>query len=286
MTDSLSYAFTDEVATGFLGAVAERAGADRARADACCPRRDRAPVIPARDVPDGRRARLLLPGDSAALDWLPGAGCRWSTSTRTRRPTPPASTSTTAAVPGPPPSTSSTSATAGSASSPPSTPARTACWSPTRTREPSTTSSRQRMLGWTDALDRRRHRSRSSSGSAHRRGAAYQAPRVCSTRPTADRDPLLLRRDGPLGRPGGGGRAACACPRTCRWSASTTARWPAGCGRRSRPCARTWRRRAGPRPPALTDAIGRAQQGRPARPRHVVLPTELVVRESTGPASA
>ncbi len=36
---------------------------------------------------------------------------------------------------------------------------------------------------------------------------------------------------------------------------------------------------------ALIEAIERAQQGKPPRVRHVVLPTELVVRDSTGPAS-
>ena len=34
---------------------------------------------------------------------------------------------------------------------------------------------------------------------------------------------------------------------------------------------------------ALTDAIARKQQGLPARVRHVLLPTELVVRDSTAP---
>ena len=35
---------------------------------------------------------------------------------------------------------------------------------------------------------------------------------------------------------------------------------------------------------ALTTAIRHAREGTPAEPEHVLLPTELVVRDSTGPA--
>ena len=37
---------------------------------------------------------------------------------------------------------------------------------------------------------------------------------------------------------------------------------------------------------ALVDAIARAQDGRAPHPRHLLLPTELVVRASTGPVPA
>ena len=116
MTDSLAYAFTDEVATGFLGAVADEL-APTGLALTLLTSGVRDEHVPARDVADGRRPGLLLrlrlergrlahPPRAAHGVRRPG----------TRRPASPASTSTTAAAPGPPPSTWSTSGTAGSAS--------------------------------------------------------------------------------------------------------------------------------------------------------------------------
>jgi DNA-binding LacI/PurR family transcriptional regulator len=69
MTDSLSYAFTDEVATGFLGAVTAEL-APTGLALSLVPSSVTGPRIPARDVPmDGALVYSCL-GDSEALDWL------------------------------------------------------------------------------------------------------------------------------------------------------------------------------------------------------------------------
>ncbi len=69
MTDSLSYAFTDEVATGFLGAVTAEL-APTGLALSLVSTSVTGPRIPARDVPmDGAVIYSCL-GDSAALGWL------------------------------------------------------------------------------------------------------------------------------------------------------------------------------------------------------------------------
>jgi DNA-binding LacI/PurR family transcriptional regulator len=69
MTDSLSYAFTDEVATGFLGAVTAEL-APTGLALSLVSSAVTGPRVPARDVPmDGALVYSCL-GDSAALDWL------------------------------------------------------------------------------------------------------------------------------------------------------------------------------------------------------------------------
>jgi DNA-binding LacI/PurR family transcriptional regulator len=69
MTDSLSYAFTDEVATGFLGAVTAEL-APTGLALSLVSSAVTGPRVPARDVPmDGALVYSCL-GDSVALDWL------------------------------------------------------------------------------------------------------------------------------------------------------------------------------------------------------------------------
>jgi DNA-binding LacI/PurR family transcriptional regulator len=69
MTDSLSYAFTDEVATGFLGAVTAEL-APTGLALSLVSSSVTGARVPARDVPmDGALVYSCL-GDSAALDWL------------------------------------------------------------------------------------------------------------------------------------------------------------------------------------------------------------------------
>jgi DNA-binding LacI/PurR family transcriptional regulator len=69
MTDSLSYAFTDEVATGFLGAVTAEL-APTGLALSLVSSTATGSRVPARDVPmDGALVYSCL-GDSAALDWL------------------------------------------------------------------------------------------------------------------------------------------------------------------------------------------------------------------------
>jgi DNA-binding LacI/PurR family transcriptional regulator len=69
MTDSLSFAFTDEVATRFLGAVTAEL-APTGLALSLVSSSVTGPRVPARDVPmDGALVYSCL-GDSAALDWL------------------------------------------------------------------------------------------------------------------------------------------------------------------------------------------------------------------------
>lgn len=114
LTESLRDAFNDEVATTFLGAIAEELtptglGLTLLTATA------RDDVVPARDVAmDGAMVYSCDPS-SSAVDWLIRRRLPWSSSTRCRPPASPASTSTTGRVRGPPPSTSSTSATGTSA---------------------------------------------------------------------------------------------------------------------------------------------------------------------------
>ena len=155
--------------------------------------------------------------------------------------------------------------------------------------------SHQRMLGWTDALDAAgiepvvtRESVRPPSGSPARPSARRTPPRVrvrelLGAGP-ADRGAVLLRRDGLPAWCGPPRSWACGCPRTSRSSASTTTRWPAGCARRSPPSARTCAAKGRAATAALTAAIEAARTGtKPSRAKQVVLPTELVVRDSTAP---
>ncbi|HET9945555.1 MAG TPA: LacI family DNA-binding transcriptional regulator [Actinomycetes bacterium] len=69
MTDSLSYAFTDEVATGFLSAITEEL-APTGRALTLLTSRSRGETVPARDVPMDGALVYSCDGFSAAVDWL------------------------------------------------------------------------------------------------------------------------------------------------------------------------------------------------------------------------
>ena len=152
MTDSLAYAFSDEVATGFLGAVADEL-APTGLALTLLTSGARGEHVPGPRRPDGRRPGLLLrlrlergrladPPRAADGVRRPGAGAGHPQRQR-RRPRRGA---------GPPPSTSSTSGTAGSASSTAST-RTTRRRGGGHARPASCHVSHQRMLGWTDALD-------------------------------------------------------------------------------------------------------------------------------------
>ena len=79
-------------------------------------------------------------------------------------------------------------------------------------------------------------------------------------------------------------RPAFECRRTCRWSGSTTSTPPPMCARRSpRSGSRspTW---AGEAADILLAALDRTEPDEV--PQRIVLPTELIVRDSTGPATA
>ena len=116
LTSSLQYAFDDDVATGFLAAVAGGAGPDRARHHPAVlghgRRRDPGPRRG-----DGRRAGLLLRAAPVRRRVARPTGPAGGLRRRGARPSrSAASTSTTAAAPGRPRSTSSTSGTATSRS--------------------------------------------------------------------------------------------------------------------------------------------------------------------------
>ena len=69
MTDSLSHAFTDEVATGFLGAITAEL-APTGLALTLLSSAARGDVVPARDVPMDGAVIYSCDGESAAVDWL------------------------------------------------------------------------------------------------------------------------------------------------------------------------------------------------------------------------
>ena len=246
-----------------------RAGAVRGGPDAADRRRARAaPSPPATWRWTARSSKLVRTTRPRWTGWS-AAGSRSSTSTRAR-PGSPASTSTTVAVPGPRPSTCSTSGTAASASSPALRPARRV-----ELADPSgqsTPSSRQRMLGWLDALD-----------AAGRRADGGQPLGNTTTRPTTrpgccspDPPTALLCYSDVLAR--GVVRAAedlgLRVPGTCRSSASTTTR----SRQRMRPALTTVRQAVADKGRAATAALtaaieSRPQPGRGRRARHCCPPS-------------
>ena len=69
MTDSLSYAFTDEVATGFLSAITEELD-PTGRALTLLTSRSRGDTVPARDVPMDGAVVYSCDGISPSVEWL------------------------------------------------------------------------------------------------------------------------------------------------------------------------------------------------------------------------
>ena len=215
MTDSLAHAFTDEVATGFLGAVAAELAPTGLALTLLTSSAARGELVPARDVPMDGALVYSCDSDSAALDWLRAAACRWCSSTRTPVPGAPSvnvddrgGARAAAAAPGRP-------------RSPPGRHRHRRAGRPARRRAGRRSASdhhvsRQRMLGWTDAL----HAAGSSrSWCASRsspRTAATQAARVLLDRRPADRGALLLRRHRLLGVRGRRGPRAARARRRLR----------------------------------------------------------------------
>ncbi len=205
MTDSLSYAFTDEVATGFLGAITEQL-APTGLALTLLSSSAHGDLVPARDVPMDGALVYSCDLDSAAVDWLSRRGMPL------------------VFVDQEPP------ADAPSVNVDDRVGARAAAQhlvdlghrrigiltaehaGPHGVLVPAQTASehhvaRARMLGWTDAL--------SEAGIeplvvrevlVREEGGLPGGPRPAGPRRPTHRDPLLRRRDGPLGRPGGRGR--------------------------------------------------------------------------------
>jgi DNA-binding LacI/PurR family transcriptional regulator len=113
LTDSLPYAFSDDVATRFLGAIADEL-APTGLALTLLTSSDRTDgVVPPRDIAIDGALVYSCRKESAARDWLMRRRLPIVFVDQDAEPRIPASTSTTGVAPGPPPSTSSTSVTAG-----------------------------------------------------------------------------------------------------------------------------------------------------------------------------
>ncbi len=284
MTSSLSYAFTDEVATGFLGAVTDEL-APSGLALSLVPTSVSGPRVAARDVPmDGALVYSCL-GDSAALDWL----------VRRRIPLVYVDQDPVPDVP------SVNVDDRGGARSAAQhlidlghrrvgivTAERTGPHNVLVAPDSDTEHhvSRQRMLGWTDALS-----------------AAGVEPLVIRQALSPDDGAygaatLLLERDD---RPTA---ILCFSDVMAQWvvraaedlglavpdDLSVVGFDDSPLAARMRPALTTVRQDVAGKgreaAAALVDAIARAQDGRAPHPRHLLLPTELVVRASTGPVPA
>ncbi|HEX7188055.1 MAG TPA: LacI family DNA-binding transcriptional regulator [Actinomycetes bacterium] len=284
MTDSLTYAFTDEVATGFLGAITEQL-APTGLALTLLSSSAHGDLVPARDVPIDGALVYSCDLDSASVDWLSRRGLPL------------------VFVDQEPP------ADAPSVNVDDRGGARAAAQhlvdlghrrigiltaehaGPHGVLVPAHTASehhvaRARMLGWTDALTAAGIEPLVVREALVREEAAYQAARV-----------LLDRDDRPTA-------ILCFADVMAHWAVRAAEdaglRVPedlsvvgfddSPLARRMRPELTTVRQPVAEKgraaAAALTEAIELAQQGKPPRVRHVVLPTELVIRESTGPASA
>ena len=189
LTDSLRDAFADEVATTFLGAIAEELDPDRARADPAVGHRS-GRHDPGTRCADGRRIRLLVQhrfdrGRLAEAAQAAAGVRRPGSVTRIFR----ASTSTIEPAHVPLPSTSSISAIGASTSSSRTSPGLSA--SSTIPSLPSDNHViKQRLLGWFDALQPAGSSRRSCRRATFRpkTPAGAQAKRrraSCSTSPTA-----------------------------------------------------------------------------------------------------
>ena len=237
LTDSLSQAFGDEVATTFLGAIADEL-APTGLGLTLLTTNAAGNVIPARDVAmDGAwctRATRRTPASSGSC----AARSRSSSSTRSR---PTATrTSPTARAPGPPLSTWSTSATGGSGWSPAASAAPTACSGQLPVRHPRCRSRReesavvdgyvaQRREPWgllRRADPARRGPARRPRLAHGRRGqlTAPGSPRLDARQPRCCASPTPSRRVSSSRATWGCGSRGCGVGRV-----PTTAPWPRGC---------------------------------------------------------
>ena len=282
MTDSLTYAFTDEVANGFLGAITEEL-APTGLALTLLSSASRGDFVPARDVAIDGALIYSCDTDSAAVDWLTRRGLPLVFVDQEPVPDRPCVNvddrgGARAAAQhlvdlGHRRVGIITSEHAG----------------PHRVVVPADTAShhhvsRQRMLGWTDALSAAGVRPVVVREALRPEDAAYEAARVLLDRaepPTAVlcfSDVIaywLVRAAEDMGL-------------TVPDQLSVVGFDDNPLARRMRPALTTVRQDVAAKgrsaTAALTDAIKRAPHGKPSRAPHVLLPTELVVRESTGPA--
>ena len=286
MTDSLTYAFTDEVANGFLGAVAAEL-APSGLALTLLSSYARGDRVPARDVPMDGALVYSCDADSGALDWLIRRGLPLVYVDQ---------------APDPKVPTVNVDDRAG---------ARAAAQhlvdlghrrvgivtgeltGPHNVLvpvdEPSQHHvSRQRMLGWTDALRAAGieplvvRQALTSTGAAEE--TTYDAARVLLDRP--DRPTAVLCFSDVIAR--WVVRAADDLGLRVPDDLSVVGYDDSPLARRLRPELTTVRQDVAGKgraaAAALTDAMARAQEGEQVDPGHLLLPTELVVRESTGPA--
>jgi DNA-binding LacI/PurR family transcriptional regulator len=286
MTDSLTYAFTDEVANGFLGAVAAEL-APSGLALTLLSSYARGDRVPARDVPMDGALVYSCDADSGALDWLIRRGLPLVYVDQ---------------APDPKVPTVNVDDRAG---------ARAAAQhlvdlghqrvgivtgeltGPHNVLVPADEPSqhhvsRQRMLGWTDALRAAGieplvvRQALTSTGAAEE--TTYDAARVLLDRP--DRPTAVLCFSDVIAR--WVVRAADDLGLRVPDDLSVVGYDDSPLARRLRPELTTVRQDVAGKgraaAAALTDAMARAQEGEQVDPGHLLLPTELVVRESTGPA--
>ncbi len=281
MTDSLTWAFTDEIAMGFLGAITDRL-APTGLALTLLSTSDHTEVVPARDVALDGALIYSCEGDSAARSWLVRRGL-------------PLVYVDQAPVPGVPSvnvdDRSGARAAAqhlvdlghrriGIVTGEHAGPHNVIVAPMTETLHHV---ARQRMQGWTDALTDAGIEPRVVRHSLRPEDSGYDAAQV-----------LLDLDDPPTA-------ILCFSDVMAHWVVRAAEdrglRVPEDLSvvgfddnplsRRMRPALTTVRQDVAAKghaaAEALTDAIERRQQGRPVRVRHVLLPTELVVRDSTAP---
>jgi DNA-binding LacI/PurR family transcriptional regulator len=281
MTDSLTWAFTDEIAMAFLGAITEQL-APTGLALTLLSTSENAAVVPARDVAMDGALVYSCEGDSVAQDWLIRRGL-------------PLVYVDQAPVPGVPSVNVDDRAGARAAAQHLVDLGHRRVGIVTGERvgphdvivPPMTATlhhiSRQRMLGWTDALTAAGIEPLVVRHSLRHEDSEYDAARV------------LLELDDPPTA------ILCFSDVMAHWvvraAEDRALRVPEDLSvvgfddnplaQRMRPALTTVRQDVAAKgraaTEALTESIARKQQGLPARVRHVLLPTELVVRDSTAP---
>lgn len=284
MTKSLSYAFTDEVATGFLAAIAAEL-APTGLALTLLSAEGSGDLVPARDVPMDGALVYSCRSDVEALDWLIRRGL-------------PLVYIDQDPVPGVPSVNVDDRAGAraaaqhvidlghrrvgivtGELAGPHGVPVPADAPSEHH-------AARQRMLGWTDALRPAGVEPIVVRVPLTPQEPAYAAAQTLLDRPATDRPTAILCFSDALAF--WVVRAAEDLGLTVPGDVSVVGFDDNPLARRMRPALTTVRQdldeKGRAAAGALTDAIDRVQKGRKPHVRHVLLPTELVERGSTGPA--
>jgi DNA-binding LacI/PurR family transcriptional regulator len=280
MTDSVSYAFRDEVATGFLGAVSEGL-APSGLALSLISAAGSGERVPARDVPMDGAIVYSCQQESAALDWL----------RRRKMPLvyvdqPPAPALSTINVDDRGGARKAAQHLVDLGHRRVGIVALTLRDLPDARPDEEPHVTAQRLLGWNDALSAARIEPHVVRATSLRDDAAYAEARA-----------LLEKPDRPTG-------VLCYSDVMASWvvraaedlglsvpqDLSVVGFDDSPLARRVRPELTTVRQdievKGRAAAAALTEAVALAGEGRTAEPRHQLLPTDLVVRDSTGPAPA